>query len=132
MPISRSKTGRFLLYALMGAFGTGIHYAVMIALVETGLCGVLAATSLGALAGAVVNYLLNFRFTFAVAVDHRISGPKFACIAVSGFLLNALLMQVLAVHYALPYLLAQVVTTLVVLVFGYVANARWTFKTHAS
>lgn len=124
--------GQFILYALMGACGTLVHYALMIGLIETGASGIVTATSIGAVAGAAVNYFLNFRFTFAVPIDHRASAPKFACIALSGFLLNALLMQLLAVHFALPYLFAQIVTTALVLVFGYIANARWTFKPHAS
>ena len=115
-------------YSTVGAVGSVAHYALLIVLVQTFSANVLLATSIGALAGALVNYFMNYTWTFASTKRHSEAITKFFVIAAVGFVLNGLLMMVLAGHLRLHYLLAQVMTTGVVLLWGFLANHCWTFS----
>jgi putative flippase GtrA len=117
---------QFLRYAGAGAIGTALHYAMLITLVQLARVDAVAASTAGAVAGALVNYVLNHRFTFASEKPHARALPRFALVSAAGVALNAAVMAgVLAV---VPrYLVAQVVATGVVLVAGFVANRTWTF-----
>ena len=122
----------FVKYAAVGAVGTAGHYLTLAVLVQ--LCHVApaAASALGAVVGAVVNYLLNRRFTYRSHQPHGVTLPKFAATAVTGVVLNAGLMALLAQLWGLYYLLAQCIATLSILVFTFVVNTAWTFKTTRS
>lgn len=114
---------------LMGAFGTAAHYAVLIVGV-VGMGGnAVAVSMLGACVGAVVNYGLNYRFTFCSRIRHRTSAPKFFLIAGLGVLLNGAVMQLLVSVMDINYLVAQIVATGVLLITTYMANSLWTFGT---
>jgi len=120
-------TLQFLRYACVGAVGTAAHYAVLIALVESAGTAPVAASTAGAIAGAFVNYALNYRFTFASGRAHRIALPRFLAIAGAAVALNAAVMAATLAVTSAHYLVAQVVATGVVLVAGFLANRRWTF-----
>jgi len=118
---------QFVRYAGAGVIGTAAHYAVLVALVQGGEVGVVAASTAGAFVGAGVNYLLNHRFTFASTESHGRALPRFAAVAAGGIALNALVLASMLALVGPHYLVAQVVATLVVLVAGYLANRAWTF-----
>jgi putative flippase GtrA len=118
---------QFLRYAGAGAFGTALHYAVLIGLVQfAGLDAVMASTA-GAVAGALVNYALNHRYTFASERPHGHALPRFVLVAVGGIALNALVIAAVLWLAGPHYLVAQVVATATVLGVGYLANRAWTF-----
>jgi len=118
---------QFLRYATAGAFGTAVHYAVLIGLVQLARFDAVLASTAGAIAGALVNYALNHRFTFASDRAHRQALPRFALIAVAGIVINALVMAAVLALAGPHYLVAQVVATATVLAAGYLANRAWTF-----
>lgn len=127
-PLSPAAPGsRFVRYAAAGAVGTACHYALLIALVQAGRVDAVAASTAGAIAGALVNYALNHRFTFASARPHAHALPRFAAVAVAGIALNALVMAAVLAAAGPHYLVAQVVATGVVLAAGFLANRAWTF-----
>jgi putative flippase GtrA len=117
---------QFFRYAGAGAVGTALQYATLIALVQLHWAGAVVASTLGAVAGALVNYGLNHRFTFASDRAHTQSLPRFAAVAAASVALNALAVAVL-LHAGAHYLVAQMAATGVVLVAGYLANRAWTF-----
>ena len=119
---------QFVKFAGVGAIGTAAHYATLVLLVQTQWAGPVIASSAGAVVGAVVNYLLNYHYTFASNRRHREAFWRFFTIAAVGFLLNGLLMALLTQQLALFYLLAQVITTLLVLVWNFLGNRVWTFR----
>jgi len=119
---------RFFRFAGVGVFGTVVHYLVLVAAVESVGIRPLAASSIGFTAGALVNYMLNYRYTFRSDRRHREALPRFYLVAVAGFLINGLVMLVLAEKLGLQYLLAQVVATGIVLLWGFSANSMWTFR----
>ena len=118
---------QFSLFTLVGALGTLAHYLLLVILVElVGINAVIASTA-GALLGAIINYVLNYRFTFNSRTSHRIALPKFLAVATGGFLINALLMWVAVDLTKLHYILGQVITTSLVLLWNFIVNRYWTF-----
>ncbi|MDD1614637.1 MAG: GtrA family protein, partial [Methylococcaceae bacterium] len=117
---------KFTAFALVGVIGTLAHYSILYALVEFYKINPVWGSGYGALAGLIINYVLNYSLTFKSQQSHVQTLPKFALIASLGFCLNLVLMALLTPH--LYYLYAQVVTTGVVLIWNFLANNFWTFQ----
>lgn len=113
-------------FALVGAAGTLAHYSILYGLVELYSFNPVVASGWGALAGLIVNYVLNYKLTFNSQQSHRQTFPKFVLIASLGFTLNLAMMALLTQH--LYYFYAQIVTTGVVLIWNFFANSLWTFQ----
>jgi len=119
--------GQFSLFAVVGAVGTCAHYLVLLALVELASVDPVAASTGGAMIGALVNYSLNRRYTFRSQKRHLQALPMFLAVATAGFVLNAAIMWLAVGVVKLHYLLAQVIATSIVLVWNYFGNKSWTF-----
>jgi len=119
--------GKFIRYAGFGTIGTGVHYLVLIGLVQLFATSAVAASTAGFVLGAFVNYGLNHHFTFASERAHRVALPRFLAVACVGLLLNALVISVILAMLPLHYVIAQIVATAAVLATGFLANHRWTF-----
>jgi putative flippase GtrA len=118
---------QFIRYSLVGAVGTAVQYAILVWLVQSATTSALTASTAGAIAGALVNYYLNRRWTFGSSRAHEQALPRFAAIALAGIGLNAIVMAGMFTYLGAHYLLAQVVATGVVLAAGFLANRKWTF-----
>ncbi len=116
----------FIAFALVGVIGTAAQYSVLYLLVEYNAFNPVWASGYGALLGLLINYLLNYKLTFNSAQSHLQTFPKFAAIALLGLGLNLALMSAFTQHFY--YLLAQVITTGVVLIWNFFANRFWTFQ----
>ena len=119
---------RFAVYAGVGAIGTCTQYAVLIAMVRSGYASPALSSMAGATIGAIVNYSLNRRITFRSNSNPLSTAPKFAIIALLGVLTNGLCMKLFATILELNYLVAQLVTTALVLGLTYLFNSAWTFN----
>lgn len=117
----------FLRYAGAGALGTGAHYALLFALVQFAGIDAVSASTAGAILGALVNYGLNHRFTFASGKAHHVSLPRYTAVALAGIVVNGAVLAAVLALGAWHYLVAQVVATGAVFVTGYLVNRRWTF-----
>ncbi len=117
---------KFIVFASVGVVGTLAHYLVLYQLVESYGIDPVTASGCGAITGLFVNYLLNYILTFKSQQSHIKAFPKFAVIAGIGFSLNLGLMAALTPHFY--YLYAQIVTTLLVLLWNFLGNSLWTFK----
>src|SRR5262245_57162461 len=118
---------QFIKYASAGGIGTLVHYALLVGLVEGAGIGAVAASTCGAVAGALVNYWLNYHYTFGSRQLHRRSLPRYAAVSVAGVALNAVVVFVGATALGWHYVVAQVVATGVVLAGAFIVNRRWTF-----
>ena len=118
---------QFLSFATVGAFATATHYATLIAGVSLGLDPV-SASALGWTLGAVVNYSLNYRFTFRSRLAHRQAAPRFALVAATGLVLNTLLMAFEVGPLGLHYLVAQTIATGTILCCNFVLSRTWAFR----
>lgn len=125
--IKRPGFLRFLTYALVGAVGTLVQYAVLVACVTSHWTNPATGSAIGAIFGAIVNYFLNARYTFRHQA-HGAALPKFAATAALGAAMNWLMMKVFAELLGVYYLFAQVIATAFVLALTYVINLVWTFR----
>jgi putative flippase GtrA len=118
---------KLIKFSAVGAVGTLAHYSVLICLVQLLAVNVVVASSCGAIVGALVNYFINYKWTFNSNKRHSEAMVKFFAVASVGFVMNGLLMMLFTKVLVLHYLLAQVVTTGIVLFWNFLANHFWTF-----
>lgn len=123
---------QFARFGAAGAVGTGAHYTLFLLLIRLAGVDPVAASAAGALLGAGVNYVLNYRYTFRSARRHREALPRFLAVAAAGLALNILLMWLLVDGLRVHYLAAQVAATAGVLVWNFLANRHWTFGKDAA
>jgi putative flippase GtrA len=119
------------LYVGAGLLSVGGHYATTIALVE--LLGVwpLAASAIGFAVGALVKYVLNYFVAFRSAERHAVAIARFAIALGLLFALNALVFAALHQLAGLHYILAQVLTTGLLVPPGYLLSRGWVFAAAA-
>jgi putative flippase GtrA len=123
----------FAAFSGLGAIGTLPHFLVLSIAVSVIGVSAVAGSSAGAFAGALMNYLLNYHINYRSRKSHLSALPRFLLVASVGFVLNGLLMAWLTdLVFHLNYLLAQVVTTLVILVWNFSTNHLWTFGSQHS
>lgn len=118
---------QFASFAGVGAVATATQYVILFLGVQ--LLGVhpVAASTVGFALSALLNYWLNHRLTFVSALPHRRALPRFALVVAVGLGLTSAFMwlgvEVLDFHY----LLAQLGTTALVLIWNFVASRLWAF-----
>ncbi|MDQ7988106.1 MAG: GtrA family protein [Candidatus Dactylopiibacterium sp.] len=117
----------FLRFLLVGGSATALHYALMAALLATGMAGAGAASAIGYTLSTFYNYAANARFTFGGGHDHRRSLPRFLLTALAGLGINQILLLGL-IRLGLPVPAAQLCATAGVLLWNYLVNALWSFK----
>ncbi|MBB3223748.1 GtrA family protein [Pseudoduganella umbonata] len=127
-PASRDNfSARSLLaFLCVGGASTAAHYLVMLLLLLAGMPTV-AASGIGFILSALLNYLLNERLTFHSHEQRRVTAPRFAIAAMTGLLLNHLLLTAL-MRAGLPTIPAQLLTTIGVIIWNYCIHGAWTFR----
>ncbi|MBV8665470.1 MAG: GtrA family protein [Burkholderiaceae bacterium] len=119
---------QFLRFAAVGLCGTAVQYAVLWAGVE--LAGVPAAlaSGVGYVCGSVVNYLLNYFFTFESGKTHVEAASKYFSVLGVGWCINTGLMGLLVHHLGWNYWIAQFLTTGIGLIWNFTGSRLWAFK----
>ncbi len=118
----------FSIFVVVGAISTILHYIVLVILVHWFSTDAVLASTAGYISSSLVNYWLNYHFTFASSKPHLSALPKFALVVLIGLTLNSLSMAVAFHLLGLHYLLAQLISTLVVLIWNFTANLLWSFR----
>lgn len=111
----------------VGVLASLVHYALLVTLVEVGGLAPVPSALCGFTAGGIVSYHLNRRHTFVSDRPHEQAIWRFALVASIAFVLTYLAMRFLNETGHIPYLPAQVITTLVVMIWTFGANRLWTF-----
>ena len=119
---------QFIRYTGVGGVSAIGHYGLLITLVEVFHVDSVGASVAGALLGAFINYVLNYRFTFGSTSKHGKTVARFGVIAASGLLLNTFLMWLAVEIGGMHYLVAQIGTTLAALIWNFIGNRCWTFQ----
>lgn len=122
---------QFVRFTGVGAVSAIGHYGLLIVLVQFFAVGAVAASVAGSLLGAVINYSLNYRFTFRSNKRHSESMTKFGIVAATSVVLNSIFMWVGVELIGAHYLLSQIATTVLLLLWSFGANRWWTFRTDA-
>jgi putative flippase GtrA len=120
---------QFFWYLVAGGIATAVHYAVLIALVESSSLAAAPSAAIGALCGAGVSYWLNRRMTFAGSSTKHVEAlPRFMAIGLLGACLNGVLVWMGVHTLAWHYLVAQALATVLVLGLTFRLNRLWTFS----
>jgi putative flippase GtrA len=114
-------------FAGVGVIAAIIHYGLLIGLVELGGWRAVPATLVGYVGGGIASYRLNRRHTYRSDRPHEEASWRFAVVAAIGFGLTWGSMLVLHDRFGLQYVLAQVLTTLIVMAWSFVAHKYWSF-----
>lgn len=121
----RGLFGRFL---GVGLAATVLQYLVLVAGVELAGVGAVPASALGYACGAVLNYVLNHRYTYRSEVSHVRGVSRFAVVVALGLAGNALLMALFNGWLGWNYLLSQVITTGIITLWNFIGHSLWTFR----
>lgn len=119
---------QFLSFAAVGAVGTLAQYAVLwLAAVRLGWPAAWASGA-GYALGSMVNYLLNYRFTFASGKSHVEAASKFYVVVGVGWFINTGLMGLLTGWLTWNLWLAQLLTTGIGLGWNFAGSKLWAFR----
>jgi putative flippase GtrA len=123
---------RPLLIQLATFLGVGFtalffHFLVLSALVEWEVVGPVSASLVGFVVGSCVTYTLNSRFTFKSTRSHAGAMPRYFAVAGVAFVLNGVLMDVFVHRLGVFYLLAQFLTSALVLCWTFTGYRVWAF-----
>lgn len=118
---------QFAVFVGVGLTAAAGHFATLALLVEAAGFGPVLASACGFLVGATISYNLNRRFTFDATRSHAGAVPRFAIVAGTAFVLNAILMDVLVHRLGVFYLLAQVITIGLTMIFTFTSYRLWAF-----
>lgn len=120
---------RFVRFLGAGATATAAHYATLIALVRFGAAA-LPASAAGSVVGLLAHYFISSRWVFTRVQPQRATFGRFILVGALAFSLNSLLLWI-GLALGLHYLVAQVLSTISVMLVNYVIHANWTFMNGA-
>lgn len=118
---------QFIKYGIVGGLGTTSHYLILVLGVEYLAIAPIISTSFGFLVGAIVNYVLNYKFTFNSKVSHQKAMLRFFTIASIGFVINIVLFDALANSMSINYVASQFFCTLLIMTGTFALNRTYTF-----
>ena len=127
IPGPNSVISQFAVFAGVGALGTAGHYAVLVVLVQAANASPTYSSALGFVVGALINYSLNYRYTFRSTKSHQETLIKFMLVAIFGFFINTGIMYLGTELMQVNYLIVQIASTAIVLVTNFAFNKTWTF-----
>lgn len=118
---------QFLRFFGVGLIAVGVHYGVMILLVEAfGMDEVHAAVT-GYTVGGFASYSLNRKFTYDTDRSHGAAAWRFAVVAGIGLVITWAFMALFNRYFGWHYLLSQLITTAIVMMWSFFAHKYWTF-----
>lgn len=115
-------------FVAVGAAAAFTHWSVVRALVQAAALPPLAANVLGFAVAFGVSYLGHYRLSFRSSAAHAQALPRFAAVALGGFVLNEALYALLLHVTALRYDVALALVLLSVAGLTYLASRGWAFR----
>jgi putative flippase GtrA len=103
-----------------------VHYSALVAIVHFQGEPILGSI-VGFVLGAMVNYVLNYRYTFKSVQRYPVTLAKFFTTACAGLVLNTLIMGLLTGLLGVHYFVSQLLATAGVVLWNFTVNLRWTF-----
>jgi putative flippase GtrA len=131
-PTAREVTARPIMqqairFVLAGGVATLVHYSILYTLVEGAHATPLLGSSIGFIAGVIVSFFLNRRFTFTQQTPLLSSFAKYALVYAVGFVLNGFILQAL-IGFGWYYFAAQAGATLIVLCWNFLGARFVAFR----
>ncbi|MCD6027007.1 MAG: GtrA family protein [Solimicrobium sp.] len=120
---------QFVHFAAVGLSGTSVQYLSLWIGVTHFLISAPVASAVGYLFGSVVNYLMNYLFTFRSNKSHKETSIKFFSVVAMGWCINLLLMSILVNYLQWYYWVAQIMATGIGLLWNFSGSKWWAFST---
>ena len=118
----------FSKYLLVGVCAAVGHYGTLIGLTELLQFDPVHASVIGFFVAGTISYVLNYRFTFQSTRRHVEALPIFGFVVAVAFVINWLSMIYFNRILELHYILSQLITTAIMLIWQFSANKFWTFR----
>lgn len=122
----------FIRYLFAGLAAVIAHYIVLVILVEMGEVNATVASASGFCVGVMVNYKLQYHWTFRATGPHSRMLPRYLGVTLVTLGINTGIFWILYELLGLFYPLAQAVAIGVVFFINFVVNRRFTFKSPAT
>lgn len=120
---------QFLRFAAVGLSGTLVQYLTLwTAHGYLNLISAPSASAIGYVLGSVVNYVLNYFFTFGSSKSHGEAASKYFSILAVGWCINFALMGYLVEQLHWNYWFAQLLSTGLVLIWNFSGSRWWAFR----
>lgn len=119
---------QFLRFAAVGLSGTLVQYACLWIGVNYFLMNAAIASAIGYILGSVVNYVLNYFFTFGSQKSHKEAATKYFSLLGVGWCINFGLMILFHDYWGWHLWLAQIITTGIGLIWNFSGSKWWAFK----
>lgn len=116
----------FVLHVLTGLMAVAAHYGLMFVMLHFS-AGAVVASSVGFMAGATTRFLLSYFHVFmpTLAVPHAMA--RFVLVLAAQFFANALILALVLTQLSHVWL-AQVITTVALTGFNFLAYRIWVFR----
>ena len=112
----------------VGGAATLFQYSLLIIFVELDLLNPVPASVISFALSSLLNYLLNYYFTFQSNANHNIAMIRFFLVASIGLIMNASIMYLLVEHLDFHYVVSQLAATVIVLFWNFIIHKKWTYK----
>lgn len=119
---------KILKFLCIGGGATLLQYILLIIFVSNIGITPLYASIISYIISGIANYYASYYFTFQCNSDHTKTSLKFIVTASIGLLLNSIIFYISNTTIGLNYIIAQIISTSIVLIWNFTANLTWTFK----
>ncbi len=114
-------------YGIAGSIAVGVNYIVLSLLVELFGVNPTLSSGIGFLTGVLVNYNLQYYFTFRSKHRHRHIFPKYLLVVILSLSLNVAIFWVLTVPLGIWYIYSQAIALICVSFVTFTINRRLIF-----
>jgi len=114
-------------YVVSGGTAAVVHFLVLTALVELFGVNPTLATSIGFVLASIVNYTLQYHWTFDADGPHHVMFTRYASVTAVTLSINAGLFWTFTNIFDIHYLIAQVISTGLMVIVNYLINKHFTF-----
>jgi len=121
------KFNQFIKYGLVGIVGTLIHTGTLVILVERWNMSPYLASIMGFTLSLIISYFINLKWTFKNN-NNLSTFIKYITVSLSGLFLNMAIMYIFVHLLNVWYVIAQIVTVIIVPISNYSFNKYWAFK----
>jgi len=118
-------------FIISGGSCTMLHYIIMAILIYKAIDPVYA-TVYGAIAGATLNYFLQYYYTFESKRGHGLASLTYLINLGVSFLINILIFIFFYKYFNIHVVMAQIITTGIVMVYNYLIYKLFIFMPNKS
>lgn len=114
-------------YLISGGTGALVIFSLLSLLVEVFATPPLVATTISFVIGSLVNYTLQYYWTFQAAGPHKVMLTRYSIVTLITMSLNTALFWAFTEKLGIHYLIAQGLSIGLIIVVNFIINKHYTF-----